>query len=125
MKNELSERFKMKKFFSGQKPLWQAFWGLFIGGYFLIFIINGSITASLAENVNLKIITIVISLITFVYLIASFIAVWRCSKNTGWQGWGWIARSVIFLAIINSFYSVYITWNKLIPEIDRVSKNLG
>ena len=50
----------MKAFFSGRRPLWQAFWGIFIGGYVILFIINGSITAALADSVNLKFITIII-----------------------------------------------------------------
>jgi purine-cytosine permease-like protein len=114
----------MKGFFSGQRPLWQAFWGIFIGGYALVFIINVIITASLDEIVTLKVIAAVISFIMFVYLIASLVAVWSCSKNVGWRGWGWIARSVIFLAIVNSIYSTFITWNKLIPDIERLIKRL-
>lgn len=112
----------MKGFFSGKRPLWQAFWGIFIGGYVILFVINGSITAVLVDSVNLKFITVIITLITLVFFVVSGIAVWRCSANVNWEGWVWVARSVILLAIIRAIYSTYYTWYSLIPEIDKISK---
>jgi biotin transporter BioY len=112
----------MKGFFSGKRPLWQAFWGIFIGGYVIIFIINGSITALLVDSVNLKLITVIIALITLVFLVVSGIVVWRCSTNVSWKAWVWVSRAVILLAIIRAIYSTYYTWYTLISEIDKISK---
>jgi len=110
----------MKGFFTGEKPLWQAFWGIFVGGYVIVFIVNGIITASLVEKVSIRLIAIIISIVTFVYLSIAFITIWRCSENTNWHGWRWIARSIISLVIIISIYSGVNSWSKLIPEIERL-----
>jgi hypothetical protein len=113
----------MKRYWTGEKPLWQSFWFLFVGGYIAILIANFTIFGMLENIVGLRLIAIILLFVTLSYLTVSLVSVWKCSKNTKWKGWGWIARTVVFAAIFKATYSAYFLFSNIIPKIENIPKN--
>jgi len=80
----------MKSFWLGRRPLWQAFWLLFVLGNMCILWI------SLRLRLTPWLYTFILGLlIDLLFLVFSSVSAWRCSKNTKWKGWLWLARLVI------------------------------
>jgi hypothetical protein len=113
----------MKRYWTGEKPLWQSFWVLFVGGYITILLANLLIYGMLENIVGLRLIAIILLFGTFAFLTVSLVSVWKCSKNTKWKGWGLLARATVFAAIFKAAYSAYFLFSNLIPEIENMPKN--
>ncbi|RJP87696.1 MAG: hypothetical protein C4518_11685 [Desulfobacteraceae bacterium] len=113
----------MKKFWIGERSLWQAFWLLFVGGYICILFLNLLIFSLLDDTTKLETIGLVLILVTFAFLAVSLISVWRCSKNVKWQGWAWVARFIVIVVMIRTIYSAYFLFAELIPAIKAIPKS--
>jgi hypothetical protein len=111
----------MIKFLTGERPLWQAFWLLFIGGYLALTILSTILLFSLYHPDRIKLLAIVLTLIVFGYLILSIISVWNCSKKTKKRIWMWAARTVVILAMIRTIHSVYVLFANVIPEMNKIN----
>ena len=112
----------LKRIWKGESPLWKAFWLFFIGGYFLLLLIDLILTGIVVayfEFVPLYFLTIFLFFVTFAFLIVSSYAIKRCSKNAKWKGWAWISQSIVLLFIIRNFYSLYVVLTEHIPEINK------
>jgi hypothetical protein len=112
----------LKSIWRGESPLWKVFWLFFIGGYFLLLLINLILTGIVVDHfefVPLYFLAIFLFSVTFAFLIISFYAIKRCSKNVKWGGWVWISQSIVLLFIIRNFYSLYVVLTQHIPEINK------
>ena len=113
----------LKHIWGGESPLWKAFWIYFIGGYFTLSAVNlvlAGIWVDVLKLESFEMLTIILFVVLLTFLLSSFIVIKRNSKNSKWRGWIWIAQSVLFLAVIRSFYSLYIVFTKYLPEINQM-----
>jgi len=112
----------IKSIWRGESSLWKAYWLFFIGGYFLLLLINLILTGIVVdyfEFVPIYFLAIFLFLVTFTFLIISFYAIKRCSKNVKWGGWAWISQITVLLIIIRNLYSLYVVFTQHIPEINK------
>lgn len=96
-------------YLSGSKPLWKAFWLVYILGFLIFYIaqivgMRSGWSTDLIINIrdimgfNTRTATyITVLLPLFVYLIFCWVSVWKCSKNTGRKYWAHLAKIVIIL----------------------------
>ena len=113
----------LKNIWGGESPLWKAFWIYFIGGYFTLSAVNlvlAGIWVDVLKLESFEMLTIILFVVLLIFLLSSFIVIKMNSKNSKWRGWIWIAQSVVFLAVIRSFYSLYIVFTKYLPEINQM-----
>ena len=98
----------IKSFWKGERQLWQAFWLLFILGYLALLVITASIYIALKDILSYRILDVINLVLNVPFLIYASIATWRCSKNTKWTIWTWLARCIIILIILRNAYGVYV-----------------
>ena len=103
-------------YLGGEKPLWKAFWLVYVLGFALVYVsvrfvvldIFGNAIIELVRSWNeLVILTSlqeVYGLIGFtpllMYTCFSLLVVWRCGRNTSWVGWTILARSMVALTVL-------------------------
>ena len=92
----------IKGFWYGERRLWQAFWFVFVLGYFTLFIVTTNICIALDEILATSILGVINLVSYFSFLVYASIATWRCSKNTNWFIWTWLAKLVIVLVILKN-----------------------
>ena len=79
---------------SGQAPLWKAFWLYFVLGL----------------HIGITVVAYVVGLEGLPYLAAwiviapvavwASVSVWRCASNARWRGWGYIARTAVVVQML-------------------------
>lgn len=94
----------MKEYWIGTKPLWKAFWLLWVAGALITAIAFGLI--ALAIGPLLSISTIHLSFVVFLFLLLlnpyylfCWVCVWRCSPNTNNQYWAYAAKGLVLVHI--------------------------
>ena len=82
------------RFWRGREKLWKAYW--------LVGVVGGWLFASLVKHLALSGWLSAVPAIGLlaVYSLFSAVAIWRSAFNTGWRGWGYIARAVIVLSAV-------------------------
>ena len=87
-----------KEFWSGKRPLWQAFWlvwvagGIFVGIYVWIAIVFGVDFVSEATLITVAL------LVVIAYQIFCFVSVWRCALNVKSRVWAIISRALVAIS---------------------------
>lgn len=76
------------KFWRGEKPLWQAYWLVGIGGQALFFLV---LPSSPGPGTNIWF------CLSTAYIIWSFVSIWRCAENASHPFWKYVARGMILL----------------------------
>nr|AAN16053.1 ORF135 [Stutzerimonas stutzeri] len=96
-------------YLGGNKPLWKAFWLVYILGFLIFYTaqivgVNSNWFTYIIINIrditgfNTRTATyITVVLPIFVYSIFCWISVWKCSKNTERKYWAYLAKAVIIL----------------------------
>lgn len=110
--NSACSKIEFNQYFNGAKPLWKAFWILYVGGSLLITLLLATLIKSpalfeLAYHVKKitrlspdapLIITISIIISPYIgYSVFCLIATWRCARNTNSKTWSILAKSVVAL----------------------------
>ena len=96
----------LRAHWEGRASLASAFW--LVGGganfFFIVFLDLVSIPFSLGiiptfsgTTVEITLYVIWCCLIAIVPLIFAYVCVWRCSSNTSWRGWSYLARAALIL----------------------------
>ena len=89
---EADERHFFAEHWRGIRPLWSAFWLLFVVGSKALLIVSYaafSFVRGVAPNLG-----VFALLVVAIYLFAATIAVWRCSPNSSKVMWSWLARGI-------------------------------
>ncbi|MFP5420431.1 MAG: hypothetical protein ACLGID_03030 [Gammaproteobacteria bacterium] len=114
-------------YLGGEKPLWKAFWLVYVLGFALVYVsvrfvvldAFGNAIIELVRSWNeLVILTSlqeVYGLIGFtpllMYTCFSLLVVWRCGRNTSWVGWTILARSMVALtALFTGATVIFCVW---------------
>jgi hypothetical protein len=74
----------------GRARLSSAFWFLWVLGNFAFAIAKRIVGGEEGAAIGA-----VVSLIWIPYLVFAAVSVWRCAFNTGWKGWGYLARGTV------------------------------
>jgi hypothetical protein len=88
------QRMTLSAHWRGEAPLASAYWLIGTLGFWLtygVFLIASQLARSLAA---------VAFVVLLVVIAFSWVSIWRCWKNSGWLGWGYIARALVVLNII-------------------------
>lgn len=96
--NELE--FFFLNYWYGEEKLWKAFWLIGILGRILVatFVI---IFALIGKSIGLTwSIAILSFLFISIYIIWSFVSIWRCAFNTQNKNWGYVARIFISMDLL-------------------------
>ena len=96
--NELE--FFFLNYWYGKEKLWKAFWLIGILGRILVatFVI---IFALIGKSIGLTwSIAILSFLFIAIYIIWSFVSIWRCAFNTQNKNWGYVARIFISMDLL-------------------------
>lgn len=110
----------VQEFWGGSRPLWQAFWLLFIVGHFVLFFpaaiifwsfVDGPLSGSFPIHVPAGIIT----LIWLPYVIFVFVAVLRCSPNVKFGFFKWTARAFMVFWVVTQVFKTYQVWTYWVP----------
>ncbi len=102
----------MKEYWKGNKPLWKAFWLIWVLGAIAIptvITIPIYIFAPFYQvsAIQLSIATYIFLFIFNPYFIFSWVAVWRCSKNTNAITANYIAKVLVSLHIAFFTFNIY------------------
>ena len=92
----------LKAHWEGKANLASAYWGIGVGG--------GIVFAFLTKLLGSSPIGILILFAWVPYTIFALVSIWRCSWNSSWEGWGYIARTFV---ILKAFYVVFLFFNTL------------
>ncbi len=111
------------RYWSGQEPLWKAFWGAFVFGHGLLlaFLLGILIFAAVfgmavgdgATYKTPEMITVLagVALICLLYVIWALVSVWRSTSNCVDKRWGRIAQVIVFLYVCAWIAPVYFVLN--------------
>lgn len=110
------------EFWNGQKPLWQAFWLLFVLGQILFIPLSLFTVWIFFEGPFQGIFSTEISvlpsgIVWLSFILYASISVWRCAKTTRLSAWAWLSRIVIILYLIQQAYGVYEAWTYWVPRL--------
>lgn len=102
----------MKDYWNGNKPLWKAFWLIWLLGTLAIStIISGAIFIVAqfysVSAVQLSITTYLFLFIFNPYFFYCWVSVWRCSKNTNHSTLAYLTKAVVLMHITLSILSIY------------------
>lgn len=89
--------------FNGQLPLWRAFWLMFVPAPVVLYAIDIGVLwacAMLASKLDLKIVALSFSTLTFMVMAGAGTIVWRCSVNTARSLWTYLARLSVLAYLI-------------------------
>ena len=105
-KNKLIDKleFFFLNYWHGKERLWKAFWLIGILGRILVatFVI---IFAIIGKSIGLTwSIAILSFLFISIYIIWSFVSIWRCAFNTQNKNWGYVARIFISMDLLTGIY---------------------
>ncbi len=87
----------------GEARLWQSYWLMGVIGGWLIW----TLVLNLVEFGFLPEIPGIIILTG--YAVYSAVGVWRCAFNTGWHGWGYMARAIIGISVIYFLHQLFLS----------------
>lgn len=101
---------------NGEERLWKIFWLNIVLGSFVFRIlfaaeqfVLSAIDIPMGWNI-FRVIFIIVSLVFTVLLIVYFVwalhALWKCSFNVQWKGWGYLARAFIVWGVFSFFGSL-------------------
>jgi len=79
----------------GRATLFSAYWFLGVLGN----IVFSAIAKVLAFQ-ELHIVSVVFGMMWIAYSVFALTSIWRCSWNTSWKGWGYIARTFVVIHVI-------------------------
>ncbi|MBW1846715.1 MAG: hypothetical protein JRI53_00125 [Deltaproteobacteria bacterium] len=110
------------EFWQGQRPLWQAFWLLFVLGQILILLISAFIFWVFIEGPFQNIFSVEVSVIPsgmvwLTFILYASLSVWRCAKITKMAVWTWSSRIFIIAYLIRQVYGVYEVWTYWVPRL--------
>ena len=86
----------LRAHWEGRASLASAYWG--------IGVLGGVVFALLLYFVNSDVIFALVFIALIPFSVFAVVSIWRCSWNTNWIGWGYIARTVI---IVNGMRVVF------------------
>ena len=89
----------LRAHWEGRASLASAYWG--------IGVLGGVVFALLLYFVNSDIIFILVLIALVPYSVFAVVSIWRCSWNSGWVGWGYLARTVIIPNGIRVVYAIF------------------
>ena len=100
-----------KEYWQGSKPLWKSFWLIYILGAFIVPIAIALVTFTVAPVFQVSSIQLsaLVSLLLFLfnpYYIYSWVSVWRSTRNTSKQIYGYMAKIIVLLHIIYFSFSI-------------------
>ena len=112
-KNELTKKFEqfLLSYWNGEQKLWKAFWIIGIIGRILLasFVIFFAI---LGKSLGLTwSITILSFILVIIYILWSFVSIWKCAFNVKNKTWGYAARIFISADLIAGIYQTIIILN--------------
>ena len=104
----------------GSLKLWQSFWLLYVPAPILLGVVLGGAYLSLDRlglqrmpELGLALWSLAASAVCLAFFAASVI-VWRCSGNTSWKLWTYIARVVVVLMIVVPLAEAIYLWGAIL-----------
>ena len=101
-KNKLIDKLEnfILNYWSGKEKLWKAFWLIgIVGRIFVAFFII--IFSLIGNSIGLTWSVAILSLLfVLIYIIWSFVSIWRCAFNTQNKNWGYVARIFISMDLL-------------------------
>lgn len=80
-----------RRFWDGAEPLWKAFWVLLVGGSVVSTVaVIALVRAGMPQEAGL--------FAHLCFLVWAWVSVWRCAGHAGWQGWGFLARTLVVVS---------------------------
>jgi len=112
----------MKEYWNGNKPLWKAFWLIWLLGTIAIpTVISGAIFIVApfysVSAVQLSIATYLFLFIFNPYFIYCWVSVWRCSKNTNYGALTYLAKAIVLMHITLFTFNIYSFYANFEPAI--------
>ena len=105
-KNKLIDKLEnfILNYWSGKEKLWKAFWLIgIVGRIFVAFFII--IFSLIGNSIGLTWSVAILSLLfVLIYIIWSFVSIWRCAFNTQNNNWGYVARIFISMDLFVGIY---------------------
>ena len=89
----------LRAFWEGRASLADAFGLLAIIGGLVIGLVIG-IVISFAETQGWAILYIISGILYIVFIVFVCVSIWRCAWNTSWKVWGYLARSIVIISVI-------------------------
>jgi hypothetical protein len=88
-------------YLSGEKPLWKAFWGIFIVGAFCLGTLNIKLSSlflfRMQHTPGIANIPLIIATTSLVYFSFAWICVWKCAKNCRNHVFHYLAQTLVAL----------------------------
>lgn len=113
-------RLFMFRALNGSLKLWQSFWLIYVPFPILLALVLGGVYLSLDHlglqrmpELGLVLWSLAASAICLAFFVAS-VMVWRCSKNTSWKLWTYIARVVVVLMIVVPLAKAVYLWGSIL-----------
>lgn len=102
----------MKDYWNGSKPLWKAFWLIWVLGSIAIptFICAAIFIVASFYSVSVIQLYITIYVVLFMfnpYFIFCWVSVWRCSKNASLKALNYLAKAGVSMHILFLSFNIY------------------
>jgi len=91
---------RIKRAWCGDEKLWVVFWIYGVIPNSLFVICSQSAIHFPDTSLSKFGIAPVLLTVLLTYLVWSLVSIWRCAFNTKWLGWGYIARTIVILEVI-------------------------
>lgn len=101
----------------GTKPLWKAFWGVWVGGTMVFMLVTPVLVSLLTGGVSIWFLLGNIVVVMYIYTPLGVFVSWRCAPNTSSQVWMYLVRgwaliwglgwAIGIASIVASFFGCY------------------
>lgn len=109
----------LREFWSGNRPLWQAFWIWGVLGYIVLFILIFAfciITVNHFDYKNPYFLALIGLPAIIFYFVSTTAAIWKCGEKSA-RAWKYLSRVYIILLIAFNIYDGYRIWSYWVPYL--------